>query len=88
MTYRFTVPSHSTSYHLRGFGSAESPMKLPRDGVLHVALVLPDGRFYSHSVRFSPEQWTGSGSKILDVERWLESASRDIVEQLRDDRVE
>jgi hypothetical protein len=63
-------------------------MKLPRDGVLHVALVLPDGRFYSHSVRFPPERWAESASKVQDVERWLEGASRDIVEQLRDDGIE
>jgi hypothetical protein len=63
-------------------------MKLPRDGVLHVALVLPDGRFYSHSVRFVPERWAKSASKVQDVERWLESATRDIVEQLRDDGIE
>jgi hypothetical protein len=63
-------------------------MKLPRDGVLHVALVLPDDRFYSHSVRFLPERWAESASKVQDVERWLESATRDIVERLRDDNIE
>lgn len=63
-------------------------MKLPRDVVLHVALVLPDGRFYGHSVRFPPEQWAISASQIREVESWLESASRAVLDQLRDDGME
>jgi hypothetical protein len=63
-------------------------MTLPRDVVLHVALVLPDGRFYGHSVRIPPEQWATSASHIGDVESWLESARRDILDQLRDDGIQ
>jgi hypothetical protein len=63
-------------------------MKLPRDVVLHVALVLPDGRFYGHSVRLPPEQWATSASHIRDVESWLESARNDILDQLRDDGIQ
>jgi hypothetical protein len=60
-------------------------MKLPRDGILHVALLLPDGRFYAHSVRFHPERWATSASHLRDVKLWLESASSDVLDQLRDD---
>ena len=60
-------------------------MKLPQDVALHVALVLPDGRFYGHSVRIPPEQWATSASHIRDVESWLEGASRAVLDQLRDD---
>jgi hypothetical protein len=56
-----------------------------RDVVLHVALVIPDGRFYGHSVRIPPEQWATSASHIRDVESWLEGASRAVLDQLRDD---
>jgi hypothetical protein len=62
-------------------------MKLPQDVALHVALVLPDGRFYGHSVRIPPEQWATSASHIRDVESWLESSRRDILDQLRDDGI-
>ena len=60
-------------------------MTLPRDVVVHVALVLPDGRFYGQSVRIPPEQWATSVSHIRDVESWLEGASRAVLDQLRDD---
>ena len=60
-------------------------MKLPRDGILHVALLLPDGRFYAHSVRIRPERWVKSASHLRDVKLWLESASYDILNQLCDD---
>jgi hypothetical protein len=53
--------------------------------MLHVALLLPDGRLYAHSVRFRPEQWAKSGSHLRDVKLWLESASYDVLGQLRDD---
>ena len=62
-------------------------MKLPRDGILHVALVLPDGRFYAHSIPV-PRGWAKSTSRIRDVEGWLETAGREIVGQLRDDGIE
>ena len=60
-------------------------MKLPRAGILHVALLLPDGRFYAHSVRIRPERWVKSASHLRDVKLWLESASYDVLDQLRDD---
>jgi len=60
-------------------------MKLLQDGILHVALILPDGRFYAHSVSFRPERWANSASHLRDVKLWLESASYDVLDQLRDD---
>jgi predicted NUDIX family NTP pyrophosphohydrolase len=70
------------------YASGRLSMKLPRDGILHVALVLPDGRFYAHSVQFPRGRWARSMSRIRDVERWLDAARRDIVEQLRDDGID
>ena len=60
-------------------------MKLPQDGIVHVALILPDGRFYARSVRIRPERWAKSPTQVRDVKLWLESASDDILDQLRND---
>jgi hypothetical protein len=53
------------------------------DGILHVALILPDGSMFCHHVRFSAEQWQRSANPIRDVRNWLEDAAEAIANQLR-----
>jgi hypothetical protein len=64
---RFKFPSRSAAYPQGDSIPENSLMTLPRDGILHVPLVLPDGRFYAHSVPVRRRRWAKSTSRIRDV---------------------